>query len=339
MSEHSSAQVTVARAPLRISLAGGGTDLPSYARRYGGCVLAIAINRFVSISMFPRHFDGAVSAWYEHAETSQLTHGLQNRFAKAALLRSGWHNNVQLASLSDAPSGTGLGGSGAFLVALLHASHTMKGRHLSAEALAEEASGIEIDDLRLSVGKQDHYMAAMGGAKLLHFREDLSVDVEALTIGPACERYFRERLLLFFTGKRRSASEILGSQSQKATQGDHEALAAMHRLRGLTNPMVSAIRSDQPDEIGPLLASHWEEKKRLNSAASTEEAERIYTVARNNGADGGKILGAGGGGFMLISAAPDRQNSIRQAMRELDVKELTFELTETGSLAQTLPLS
>ncbi|WP_051970482.1 GHMP family kinase ATP-binding protein [Kitasatospora azatica] len=333
-SEADSGATVMARAPLRVSLAGGGTDLPSYARRYGGQVLSFAINRYVAVAVHPRHFDGTLRATWEQPERATRADELENPYARAALARTGLDGAMQLTSFSDVPSGTGLGSSAAFTVALLHALR--HGEQPSPRELAEEAAAVEMTDLARPVGKHDHYVAAFGGLRLLHIDRRLAVTVEELPVSPALETYLREDLLLFHTGTSRDAGRILADQDRR-TERDHsgtvDALRAIHTL---VDRMREALRDDRVRDIGPILHEHWLHKSGLSTKVSSARIDRLYQLAVHAGADGGKVLGAGGGGFLLVSCRPGRAESVRRAMRRAGARELPFGTETDGSRTTAL---
>jgi D-glycero-alpha-D-manno-heptose-7-phosphate kinase len=329
-------RIALARAPLRVSLAGGGTDLPSFADRFGGLVISAAINRYISVTVFPRSFDRGVRMTGEETEHCSDVAGMRNRFAGAALRRAGVRDDVQIASCADAPSGTGLGGSGAFTVALLHALRLVQ--RPDAVRLAEEASAIEMIDLARPVGKHDHYMAACGGLRALHVAPDRAVRAEPLAAPPAVVDYLRDRLLLFHTGLSRDAGQVLAVQDQLTRHGNERTIAALRTIRQIAEWMVAAVRRNQVDDIGPLMHEHWQSKTRLSDGVSNDHIDALYKVARAAGSDGGKLLGAGGGGFLLISAGAGRADEVRAAMAAERVRELPFALDRTGCVATGLPL-
>lgn len=328
--------VAVARAPLRVSLAGGGTDLPSYADRFGGLVISVAITRYVSVTVYRRSFDGEVRFEGEESEHAPDVDSMHNRFARAALLRAGIRDNVQIATCADAPSGTGLGGSGAFTVALVHALRHE--RSPDAVALAEEASAIEMADLGRPVGKHDHYMAACGGLRALHVAPTREVRPEMIDLTPDMVDYVNHRLLLFYTGLSRDAAQVLTMQDQQTRHGDRRTVESLHAIRVVADRLLDAIQLQKMDEIGPLLHEHWQSKVRLSDGVSNERIDALYALARKAGSDGGKLLGAGGGGFLLLSAPRDRVDDVRAAMAAERVRELPFGVDRIGSLVAALPL-
>ncbi|MFJ4622479.1 hypothetical protein [Streptomyces sp. NPDC088812] len=326
--------VVVARAPLRVSLAGGGTDLPSYARLHGGEVISFAIDRHVAVTVYPRSFDGRVRACWDVAEQVSRAEELENRYAREVLRRVGVSRNIQLASFADAPNGTGLGGSGAFTVALLHALR--QGTSPDQRALAEEAAAVEMVDLARPVGKHDHYIAAFGGLRALHIGTDLTVTQEELTVSPALAGYLRNDLLLFYTGVTRDAGHVLAAQSARTSHGDPEAVASLRAIHDAVADMRKALENDSVWDIGPLLHRHWMNKRQLSGGVSSSRIDDLYRCAREAGSDGGKLLGAGGGGFLLISCRPGYAAQVRTAMLEAGTQELPFGIDKHGSRATTL---
>jgi D-glycero-alpha-D-manno-heptose-7-phosphate kinase len=334
--EPEDSSITIARAPLRVSLGGGGTDLPSFADRHGGLVISLAITRYVSVTIFPRSFDGSVRMTGEETEECATAKGMQNRFARAALLRGGRNDNIQVAACTDAPSGTGLGGSGAFIVSMLHALREHE-NPLPVE-LAEEASAVERVDLGRPVGKHDHYMAAYGGLRVLRIARDGAVTPESIEPRPALTEYIRDRLMLFYTGISRDAGQVLAAQDQMTRHGNDRTISSLWAIRRVADQVLDAVRHGRVDDIGPLMDEHWQAKLRLSHKVSNPYIDALYKTAQAAGSDGGRLLGAGGGGFLLISAGPGRAADVRAAMSAEGMRELPFELAATGSIATILPL-
>jgi D-glycero-alpha-D-manno-heptose-7-phosphate kinase len=327
--------IVLARSPVRVSLAGGGTDLPSYSDQFGSTVVTVAIDRYVAVTVHPRSFDGELSFAGEQAEHVSDAESMRNRFARAALLRAGVHRNTQITVCTDVPSGTGLGGSGAFTVALLHALRFAQAP--SPVELAEEASMIEMVDLERPVGKHDHYIAAFGGIRTLHIQPSRQVVTEELQVPDAVRRYIRDRLLLFHTGLSRDAGQTLTEQDRATRHGDAATLASLHAIGTLVDPMADALRSSRIDEVGPLLHEHWSSKQRLGDGITNPRIDKLYQTALGAGSDGGKILGAGGGGFLLLSTRRGRSDELRAAMAAEGLRELAFGIDRTGSRATRLP--
>lgn len=319
----------IACAPLRMSLAGGGTDLPSYADRYGGILVSLAISRVVCVAVFPRMFGDLIRASLATFEQVSRAADLKDPLTRAALRRVGAVDGLQIASFSDVPIGTGLGGSGAFTVALLHALRYEQ--RPTPTALAEEASQIEMIDVGRPVGKHDQYMAAFGGFRILRVGQDREISVETLPVTEETRRYLDQRLLLFFTGKTRDAGRILTVQVARAARDDETAIGSLHAIRDLAETMIDSLHAGRVDDIGPLLGDNWRHKKRLSRKITTPRIDSLYAEALAAGAEGGKVLGAGGGGFLLVACGEGRQAEVRAAMARAGAPELPFQLATEGS--------
>ncbi|AJR05498.1 hypothetical protein C9J03_25510 [Photobacterium gaetbulicola] len=330
--------IAVARSPLRISLAGGGSDVVSYASRFGSDVVGLAINKYVTVTIHPNQFEGSIKAYWEKAEHAENLEALENSFGKFALMRSGHFGNTQVMVQADAPSGTGLGGSGAFLVSMIHAGRIANNQSVDKGELAEAASSVEIDDLKRMVGKQDHYMASLGGLQHLSFNTNLEADTSSLNMGKNCIDYFNNRLLLFYTGQRRNAGEILKDQASSVKVNNSSTIERIHKIRELVPDMLHAIRCDNPCDIGPILLAHWREKVGLGKKVGNSFIANCEELAMKNGADGFKLLGAGGGGFILISSKPGYQEQLRRVFSEAGLSELPFQYGNSGTMATSLPL-
>ncbi|MDA0563798.1 hypothetical protein LG943_05570 [Streptomonospora sp. S1-112] len=328
----------LAATPLRLSLGGGGTDLPSYARVHGGLVVGFAIDRVVSVAAHPRMFGGGVRACLERTETAPTAAGLSDPFTRAALAAHGVDSGVQIASFGDAPPGSGLGGSAAYTVSLLHALHRLGAPHGAVDAglLAERAAAVEMERLGRPVGKQDHYLAALGGAHVLRVGTDLGVTAEPLKPAPEVVGYIADRLLLFHTGRTRDAGGVLAAQAGRTDAGDRATVRALHAIREVADAMTAAFTAGDTERIGPLLDAHWRHKRALSPAVTTPEIDRLYSAGTAAGADGGKLLGAGGGGFLLLSSRPGRQADIRATMTALGAAELPFAYSPAGTRSLAL---
>ncbi|MCC3776974.1 hypothetical protein [Streptomyces sp. UNOB3_S3] len=334
------AEIVTARAPLRISLAGGGTDIPSYSARHGGLVIACAIDRYVGVTVHPREFRGRLRTAAGSCETVEEAARHPDPMLRATLTRAGLIRDRQVTVFGDVPSGSGLGGSAALAVSVLHAaSHPhAPGADVDVDALAETASRIEIEDLGRAVGKQDHYMAAHGGVRMLRFDPSGRVETERLDLDPGVRAELEERLLLFYTGISRDAGDILSEQNRRTLAGHGDALERLHAIRRIADDMADCLRKGDLDGVGPLVEEHWRLKSRLGSRVSSPWLQDLHDRALAAGAAGGKLLGSGGGGFLLLVCARDRRQAVRRAMTGAGLTELRFRFTEHGSRAVALPL-
>ncbi len=329
------APLAIASAPMRVSLAGGGTDLPSYAERFGGAVISLAIDLRVVVAASPQ---GGSDLLSRLGAGTPIGHDelMRDQLAPAAIRRTGSHVG-RLACVSAAPPGSGLGGSGAFLVALVHALRAS--RPPAPRAIAEEASAIEMEDVGRSVGKQDHYLAALGGLRALRIDRDGLVTDESVGLGDRLAAYVAERLLLFHTGVRHDAGAILAAQDEQTRRADGATLARLKAIHALVEPMLDAIRGERLEEIGPILSEHWRHKSGLSAAVAPPRVANLHELALRSGADGGKLIGAGGGGCILLSSRPRCQTRLRAAMRAAGATELRFAASPTGTVLRRAPLA
>jgi D-glycero-alpha-D-manno-heptose-7-phosphate kinase len=311
----------VVRAPLRIALGGGGTDLPSYYREHGGVVVSTTIDKYVHITasaylgqrLVLKHLE-----WEEADEPAAVRHPILR-----AALEHHWDGApLELASVGDVPPGTGLGSSGAYAVGAIAALSGLAGRPLDAGELAEAACYLEIDVLGRSIGKQDQYAAAFGGLRAYRFHPDDSVEARALDVSPELRHAFAEEFLLFFTGQERSASDILGAG---------QAEEALHRLKELAGQTCTALEAGNLPLVAELMNEHWEAKRRRAPGTVTEEMDELRARALRAGARGVISLGAGGGGFLLVYS-PDPERT-RAALTADGVPELRFDLDSSGCRA------
>lgn len=319
--------IVVASAPMRISLAGGGTDLPSYANHFGGTVVGLAIDRYVQVLCCPTGRAEQLDALLEGVEHIGHDELLEDAFTQAAVRRAG-SPNVRLACVSDAAPRSGLGGSGAFLVSLLAALRG--GVSAGPVALAEQASAVEMLDLSRMVGKQDHYLASLGGMRVLRIDRKGRVSPEAFAMSERFRHYVDKRLLLFHTGLQRDAGKVLARQDDQTRRADQDTVGRLHAIQELAHTLLSALKDDRVEEIGPILAEHWRCKAGLSDAVSVPHAVELLERAQAAGADGGKLVGAGGGGCLLLSCRPGRQTSVRQAMLAMGAVELPFGPSDIG---------
>jgi D-glycero-alpha-D-manno-heptose-7-phosphate kinase len=329
----------IARAPLRISFCGGGTDLPAYYSRFGGLVVSAAISRYCYVVAHEQPGSAITinSAdyhdWVEFPSSSAvsvepplaLPRVVLSWFIEQGLLRGG----INLFLAAEVPPGSGLGSSSAMTVALVTALNAYTGHMMPAVEVAELACHLEIERLGTPIGKQDQYASACGGLNTLTFTAD-GVKVSPLKLSAATIEALNERLLLFTTGQTRSSADILGPQQanmQKQAQKD----TPLHRMKGLAMEIRQALQEEDLDRFAYLLDVGWQEKKRLSQHISSQAIDQWYATARAAGARGGKITGAGGGGFMLLYCPPERQPTLRAALAQPGLRELSFQLDWQGS--------
>jgi D-glycero-alpha-D-manno-heptose-7-phosphate kinase len=322
--------VLFTRAPLRISLGGGGTDLPSYYREHGGFLVAGAIDKYVYLlthTVFQRRYRMKYNAFEEVDHPSEIKHPI----LREALLRHWDGDPLEIASIADVPAGTGLGSSGSFTVCLLLTLARARSRATTPGDLAEDACHIEIDLLGEPIGKQDQYVAAHGGICAYTFNADDTVDVRPLDISGETLSNLRHNLLMFYTGEERSASAILSDQKTRTESDDAAMVDNLHQIRKIGEESCTLLEAGDVERYAELMGEHWELKRERSPGMTSERIDRLYTLARRSGCLGGKLVGAGGGGFLLVYAA--RPDDTRQAMRAAGAPELRFEFEFEGATA------
>lgn len=310
----------IVRSPLRISLGGGGTDLPSYYRSHGGFLLAGAIDRYVYVTV-TRPFKPGILLKYSKQEAVDSVDEVQQPIIREALRMMDFRTpQIEITTLAGIPSGTGLGSSGSFATALLKALHVFRRKTIQPSALAEMACDIEINRLKEPVGKQDQYIAACGGLTCFTFERDDSVKVEPLNVSSSTLFDMEDNLLLFFTGFSRRAGSILEDQRTRSVQSEGEMLENLHFVKALGYRSRELIEAGRMADFGLLMHEHWEHKKRRSAGMSNPQIDQWYELGMANGAVGGKLVGAGGGGFLLFYAA-DRDR-LRLAMSQAGLQEV-----------------
>jgi D-glycero-alpha-D-manno-heptose-7-phosphate kinase len=320
----------IVRAPLRISIGGGGTDLPSYYREYGGFVVSGAIDKYVYISINRTFFPGYLLKYSEVEQASSLE-AIRHPLIRESLSVNEMHRNIEIVSIADVPAGTGLGSSGTFLVALLHALHAYKNEQVSAEALAREAVDIEMNRLQQPVGKQDQYVAAYGGLICQEYRPDDGVEIRPLRISELAILELRESLMLFFVGTTRSAPEILRDHKTKLDQHDRAMIDGLHHIKKLGQEIKAGLEAGDVERFGQLMHEHWMQKRSRSIGMSSGRIDELYELARSRGgAVGGKLVGAGGSGFLLFQTR-DRHR-LRATMTEAGLSEMDFRFDFDGSV-------
>jgi D-glycero-alpha-D-manno-heptose-7-phosphate kinase len=313
--------VIFTRAPLRLSLGGGGTDLPSYYREHGGFLVAAAMDKYMYMlthTVFQKRYRLKYSQFEEVDEPSEIEHPI----LREALVRHWDGNPLEIASLADIPAGTGLGSSGAFAVCLLKALALAGSKATTPSAIAEAASHIEIDVLGEPVGKQDTYVSAHGGICAYTFHQDDTVSVEPLELSEDTIQGMTDRFLLFFTGETRDAVEILADQDERSRAGDAEMIQNLHRTKEIGLESRKLLESGELEQYAELMHEHWLNKRKRSAGMTTDRADELYELARKNGAIGGKLVGAGGGGFLLMYTTD--VDATRAALGEADAAEVRF---------------
>jgi D-glycero-alpha-D-manno-heptose-7-phosphate kinase len=319
----------ITRTPLRISIAGGGTDLPSYYRGFGGELISSAIDKYVFISI-NKGFRMDYQVKYSKYEQVKTIDEIQHPIVREALRLHQVPPPIEIISLADIPAGTGLGSSGAFAVGLVRALHAMQRRHVTAEDVAREACHIEIDVLQQAIGKQDQYIASYGGITCFEFLRDDSVRVSPLKLSTQTLFDLEENLLLFFTGYSRVATEILEDQDKRTTDGDAAMIDNLHFIKELGSRIKTALERGDTEGFGRMMHEHWEAKRGRSFNMSNSAINRWYQTGRDAGAVGGKMVGAGGGGFLLFYTL-DRTR-LRAAMAREGLAEVPFRFDHDGSM-------
>jgi D-glycero-alpha-D-manno-heptose-7-phosphate kinase len=319
----------ITRSPLRVSLGGGGTDLPSYYREFGGFLVAAAIDKYVYITKH-RTFQQEIIVKYSKLERVQSVEQIEHPIVREALKLVGVTDpHLELTSMADIPGGTGLGSSGSFTTALLKALHTYKKNLLSPAELAEQACEIELNRLGEPIGKQDQYIAAIGGITAFTFHRDGRVEYRPCAISEETLFNLEDNLLLFFTGYSRSASALLRDQDDRSKKNDAAMLENLHFTKELGLQSLAALEGGQLEEFARLMDVHWQRKKSRSEGMSNPRINEWYDYAMAHGALGGKLIGAGGGGFLMFYAGQKQQ--LRRAMREKGLQEVRFRFDFEGT--------
>lgn len=315
----------ITQTPLRISFAGGGTDFRDYYIRSGGAVLSTAIDKYIYVIVKER-FDQNIRIGYSRTEMVESVDEIEHELVREAMRKVGITRGIEVSTMADIPSeGSGLGSSSSVTVGLLHALYTYKGELVTPERLAQEACEIEIDVLGKPIGKQDQYIAAYGGVRLIAFNPDESVTVTPVGMDDTTRLRFGESLLLFFTGITRKADNILSKQKENI----ESKLDTLDRLKAQTGEIFDSLTTGNFNRVGRVLDAGWRHKRQLTERISNSEIDELYDRALDAGAIGGKIAGAGGGGFLLLFCPPDRQAALRETLKSL--KELPFALERDGT--------
>jgi D-glycero-alpha-D-manno-heptose-7-phosphate kinase len=322
------------QSPLRISLGGGGTDLPSYYQDHGGFLIAAAINKYVYITLH-RAFTQEIIIKYSSHERVNSINDIQHPIIRESMRYLNYPDEgIEIASLADIPSGTGLGSSGSFTTALLAALHTNHRNVLQKERLAEEACHIEIERLGEPIGKQDQYIAAFGGLTCFDFAKDGKVTATPLNISQETFYNLEDNLLLFFTGYSRSASSILKEQDDKSRGHDQNMIDNLHFVKELGLQSKAALESGNLHQFAELMNAHWRHKKKRSNKMSNPKIDEWYELALKNGALGGKMIGAGGGGFLMFYT--EDKTRLRHEMLNAGLREVRFSFDLLGTRVERL---
>ena len=311
----------ISRTPFRVSFVGGGTDLPSFYSRQPGAVISMAVDRYVYITV-NRRFDDTLRLSYSKTEIVDDLEQVRHPLFREALRMSGVHSAIEATSVADIPSGTGLGSSSSFAVGLMHALHAFQGRHKTAEELADDACKLEIDILHEPIGKQDQYAAAFGGLRRYRFNPDGTVFVDPVICSEGVKNRLFENLMFFYVGGTRDARAILQEQSDSTER----KLEHLQRICDLVDRFHDVlIRGSDVRELGELLHESWLSKRELAANVSNSRVDQLYEDARNAGAIGGKLLGAGQSGFLMLFCPTSKQGRVREQLRGLREVPMSFE--------------
>ena len=319
----------IVRSPLRISLGGGGTDLASYYRDHEGFLIAAAIDKYVYVSVI-KPFQPGIYLKYSEIEHVEAIDKVRHRIIREALkLFPTESEQIEITTLADIPAGTGLGSSGSFTTALLRALHAQARNIIHPRELAEQACHVEIDLLKEPIGKQDQYIAAFGGITCFTFRRDGTVDAEPLALAEDTRNALADNLLIFFTGYARSASEILRDQDTRTKKNDTSMIDNLHYVKDIGLRSKAALERGDLTAFGKLMHEHWEQKRKRSSGMSNSRIDDWYNIGMDAGAIGGKLIGAGGGGFLMFYA--EDKVRLRHVMREAGLTEVRFHMDFEGT--------
>ena len=317
----------VSRTPLRMSFVGGGSDLPSYYRKEGGAVISTSVDKYVYVTV-NKKFDDGIRLSYSVTENESNVQKIKHPIVRSTLQLLDIQGGIEITSISDIPSqGSGLGSSSSYTVGLLHALYIYKGESISKEMLGKLSSHVEIDLCGDKIGKQDQYAAAFGGLNLIEFKEDDSVIVSPITCKPATISKMEESILVFYTGRTRSAATLLSTQSDNMKRADKREI--MSKMVSLSYEMKALLENDDVEFLGELLDANWQLKRQLSAGISDPQIDEWYKKGLTAGATGGKILGAGNGGFIMYFAPKEKHIDIEGALS--DLKKISFGFDSQGS--------
>jgi D-glycero-alpha-D-manno-heptose-7-phosphate kinase len=319
----------IVRSPLRISLGGGGTDLASYYRDHEGFLIAAAIDKYVYVSII-KPFRAGIYLKYSEIEHVDAVDQVKHRIIREGLrLFPAEAEQIEITTLADIPAGTGLGSSGSFTTALLRALHAQSRNIIHPRELAEQACHVEIDLLKEPIGKQDQYIAAFGGITCFTFRRDGTVEAQPLALQEDTRNALTDNLLIFFTGYARSASDLLRDQDTRTKQNDSSMIDNLHYVKDIGLRSKAALERGDLLGFGKLMHEHWEHKRKRSIGMSNSQIDHWYSLGIDAGAHGGKLIGAGGGGFLMFYA--EEKTKLRHVMREAGLTEVRFHMDFEGT--------
>lgn len=321
----------VVRTPLRIPLGGGGTDLPSYYSKYGGFLITAAINKYIYVMIGKRFENNIRVSHYKAIEIKDRADEIEHPVIRESLKLLNINDGVEIVSIADIPPYTGLGSSGSFTVGLLTGLHAYKNDHVSPKEIAEEACKIEIEILKRTGGKQDQYIAAFGGIICLNIDKNGDVEVTRPPISKDTIADFESHILYFYSGVKRDAPEVQKSQDNATKRGEVQVVEALHQIKKIGKESKLALEEGDIRRFGRLLNQHWQVKKQLSGEITTPYIDKIYQIAMDNGALGGKIMGAGGGGFFMFCCEKEARERLSQALQAEGLQQFEFKINSTGS--------
>lgn len=320
----------ITRTPFRLTLGGGGTDLPSFYKEYGGLILAVALDKYMFLSVNTPILDDKIRVRYTQSETANHVDDVQHTLAREALRYLNISNGIEIVSIADIPAGTGLGSSSSYLVGLLNALHVLVQDQATPQRLAEEACRIELEILNKPIGKQDQYMAAFGGLTVLDISRDGNVKVTRSHPSVDLLEALEQNIVLFYTHDIRDATSILHKQDAATRRNDNIVVGSLREIKDIGAEIYCAISKGNLRRFGELMDLHWTSKKRLSAGVTNPQIDGWYELAKRNGAIGGKISGAGGGGFLMFYCE-EKKCQLRETMRNAGLRELNFRFDFEGS--------
>jgi len=320
----------ITRTPFRLTLGGGGTDLPSFYREQGGFILAVGIDKYMYLNVNTPIVDDKIRVRYTKSEFVDHVDKVEHTLAREALRFFRISNGIEIVSVADIPAGTGLGSSSCYLVGLLNGLHALMQRQVSPQQLAEEACYIELEILRKPIGKQDQFMAAYGGLTKIEINQNGTVAATRLDLEVDLLENLEQNILLFYTNEVRDATAVLKKQDQATRRNDRTVVGSLREIKDIGQEICDVISNGNLRRFGELLDVHWQSKKRLSEGVTNPQIDAIYELAKQNGAIGGKISGAGGGGFMMLYCE-EGKTRLREAMRTAGLRELKFRVDFEGS--------